>query len=65
MPVSYILQKLDDLKRSLDNLAWSLNEHKRATREDIIELEKRIKLLEQMNSENRLKGNVNDAKENN
>ena len=65
MPVSYILQKLDDLKRSLDNLAWSLNEHKRATREDIIELEKRIKLLEQMNSENKFKGNVNDAKENN
>ncbi|MDE5584538.1 MAG: hypothetical protein K2J08_12650 [Ruminococcus sp.] len=65
MPVSYILQKLDELKKSIDNLGWSLSEHKRDTCENIIELEKRIKLLEQMHSENRLKGDVSDEKENN
>ncbi|MCM1315102.1 MAG: hypothetical protein NC244_07015 [Alistipes senegalensis] len=62
MPVSYILQKLDDLKKSLDNLGWSLSEHKRDTCENIIELEKRIKLLEQMHSANRLKGDDNNER---
>ena len=65
MPVSYILQKLDELKKSIDNLAWCHNEHKRETREDIKELKKRMRLLEQMNSENGLKGDANNAKENN
>lgn len=53
MPISYILQKLDDLKKSIDNLAWSLNDFKRESREDIKDLNKRMRLLEQSHSDDK------------
>ena len=65
MPISYILQKLDELKKSIDNLAWCHNDFQRETRDNIKELKKRMRLLEQSHSENELKGNANNAKENN
>lgn len=53
MPISYFLQKLDDLKKSIDNLAWCHNDFKREAREDIKDLNKRMRLLEQSHSDDK------------
>lgn len=53
MLISYILQKLDELKKSIDNLAWCHNAFKREAREDIKELNKRMRLLEQSHSDDK------------
>lgn len=53
MPISYILQKLDELKKSIDSLEWCHNDFKREAREDIKELNKRMRLLEQSHSDDK------------